>query len=197
MDILTIIGIVLAIVLVILVFKFVKSMVKALTILLVILVMLSVVFSFLVYRDIRDFRKDLKEGENLFILKDKEHFVTGFILSQGNQTDPIDNLEELETHYNDKDYKKILGDKQRLFIFEYEHLETEDDFSKILKNGMGVLDILGISIDVDVESYAFMYIMLKNYKDKDHMNFIKDYKEEKLIVYPETLMFRILKFVVK
>ena len=182
--------IILALILVILLFKIIKNVIKTLLYFLLAFIIISCVFGYFVYKDVRELSNGILEGENIFILKDDTEFITGFILNKGNETSQIDNLEELEDYYQNNELDKILEDKYKLFIFETDAFEGE--LNQIIVDGIEILGLIDIPVQIDPSSHAFL-ILIMQYKE-DPKQIISDYKEGKIIIYPETLIIKTIKY---
>lgn len=182
--------IILALILVILLFKIIKNVIKTLLYFLLAFIIISGVFGYFVYKDVRELSNGILEGENIFILKDDTEFITGFILNKGNETSQIDNLEELEDYYQNNELDKILEDKYKLFIFETDAFEGE--LNQIIVDGIEILGLIDIPVQIDPSSHAFL-ILIMQYKE-DPKQIISDYKEGKIIIYPETLIIKTIKY---
>jgi len=192
MDFLIIIGIILTIIIAVFLFKVIKNLVKTLIYLALILIIITASFSFFLYRDAKSFAKGIKEQDNLFLLKEDEEYISGFVLS-GNRTSPVDDLD----YYEDKEHEDILEDNYKLFILDLSAIETTKRSEPAIKYLKGETDFpedIQVKEGLDLETVAFLYLVVNNFREKPTY-LIKAYRDQSLIIYPETFMFKVLKFI--
>jgi len=192
MDFLIIIGIILGIIVAVFLFKVIKNLVKTLIYLALILIIITASFTFFLYRDAKSFAKGIKEQDNLFLLKEDEEYISGFVLS-GNRTTPVDDLD----YYENKEYVDILEDNYKLFILDLSAIETTKRSEPAIKYLKGETDFpedIQVKEGLDLETVAFLYLVVNNFREKPSY-LIKAYRDQSLIIYPETFMFKVLKYI--
>lgn len=130
------IAIIIYIIVIVLLFKLLRSVVK--TILLGMLLVLAVfgVVTYLVYVDATDFYENFPNSSKTFYLGDGENLLAGVSMvsfTESNMTYiKLKELEELEGSYSDEDFKDMIKDDYKIFIFDIsifnESLEEGMDF---------------------------------------------------------------------
>ena len=198
-----IIGAIGIILLAVLLFKLIKNVFKVIVTLVGILVVLSLVFSVVVFTDVKDITEGMQNQEKLFLFEHDGEFVTGF---SGISLENVsflneEKLGEYNTKNDDLDY--LLGESFNLFIinsdafedidkikFEDNDLSKKEAFELIESTDLG--DELGLEgSDKEIKGAIFA-VLLGESIERDKLFIFKQFKEGNLVVYPETITFKII-----
>lgn len=163
-------------VIVILVVRLIKSLLTAVVTVLVILTLIIGASAFFAYRDFADLKQNFTNSSKLLVFEHKGSLVIGAtVTSLENKNNVIflkpGELTELQKKYEKKDYKGMLGSNYKMIVIKSDIItppKTSDDAVAAidkLLSGRGIFLVL------------------------------KEYKKRNIIVYPETLVFRFLRFV--
>lgn len=191
MDIITIIFGAIALVLLIILLKFLKSVAKSVFYAIVIIIIIACIITFFVVADVVKFSNGMKNQEVVFLLKEDESVKTGFFFQAGEVTDTLSNdmLNDYTSYYQSESYEMILGGRHKLFIFDLNELSYDDNKSN------DILDFLKNDPDDDAKIVSsFHYLVVENMQD-DPLYLVKEYKNGNIVIYPETLTFKILKLI--
>ena len=204
MNYLLIIAVIIAVLIIILFFKLIKNVAKSLLYSLIILVMLSGVFGFVLARDMRDFSRGMSEKTAIFLLKENNTIVTGFIIDQLNVSSAytIENIDRYNNWYQEIEYSKILGTHYKLFVIDVKAYPETNDFNlyyvkEVFKGEQNIVDLIEEAEDIpNNPAKAFMLLVINNMR-KDPLYLMKEYKKENLLIYPDSFMFKVLQYTIK
>lgn len=162
MEIFFIVGLIL-IIAAVLIFLFLKKVVKTILFVLLISGMLLGAAGYFAYRDAMDLKENLLTARNLFLLEEDDELIAGFEFSV-KQKEPlilgISKLNVLNSNYREKDYKSMLEDNYKMFIFEREVFDEVDS----------------VKMDSDVYPKEFIYRL---FDADDAVEVFVDYQIEK------------------
>lgn len=212
-----------------------KTLKLVVNIFLMIIVILAL-FTVLVYKDMENLKNGFKYKNNTFVLYENNELYTGIVLKPlTNVTLSLDSFsyftdEEIEKNQeaiNKKDYKALLKNSNRLFIFK--PIVMNEPFNLALGSEIKLNegDLLGIVMSNDpydemvlkledeyemsksslkksieniygdeqkLKGYLFA-AMLSNYLvHQKPGDLVKSFKSKQIIVYPETISFKIIKY---
>jgi hypothetical protein len=166
------------IVAVILIFKFISSLVKAVVFAFLLLIIIFSVIGLLVYLDAKDIQSNFSSSNKTILLVDNNKIILGFKIVDfaDNQTMEQITGEKLVNYsefYAKKDYKSIKGDSYKLMIF------NESLFNFSAKPSLK----------------AFSNSLSSSIKNEGIVFLIKGLKAKEIIIYPETITFKIIKYI--
>ena len=206
MDYFFIIAAVIAIVLIFLIIKVIKGIMKIFFYLLLIVVIISGVFSYFMFKDTTELASGISSKTSLFLLKDGNETITGFTIYQMNistaKSLSENQLKEYDIYYQKKDYKKMLGSNYKLFIIDKKAFPKTDKFDPDIviaylkgdKKELELVNLIKPDYMPDTKAMAFSLLVIYSIKN-DPAYLVKEYKSGNLIIYPETFMFKVVKFI--
>jgi len=171
--------------------KIVSSLTKAFMYFMLLMLIVLVFFGFFFGKDFVSFFRSMESEDKLFILKDNRTFITAFEMKKVNETSsvPKTRLDVYQDAYIDKEYDKILDGRYKVFFFELSGLEKENStISSAIRGKNGIIEIAG----EDVKNAAFILLVTKKEKE-DPLYLIKGYQQGYIEIYPESLLFRVLR----
>ena len=221
MDLSSIITIIIFIVSAIVIFKIVKTILKTILIILILSFLLIAIFGFFTYQDAVELKDNLETKPKLMLLQDNENIIAGFVITDFKKEAEFLALSQITKYQNSfkkQDYKKMLGNNYKMFIIEIKAFDFDDeefDFvgKKVSKNllysvlksnnpiglyksetGMDPA-IYGISDPVEFKSQVFALLFSEAIEKRGQFFIFNEYKEENIIVYPETAVFKFIKLI--
>ncbi len=181
-----------------------------------ILFLVSGVFVYLVYRDATDFKDKFTISDNLLLLEDKGKILTGFVLHPGGEPSILTDqqLRDFTTYYNNNQYQNMIESNYKMFIIKMSAFNSEGTLEydgqqlerKKLIDSLRSDDPAGTFLqgvpgparnnmaDAATLKASFFVILYTNDLGTDPLNIIFRYKEGNIIVYPETIIFKIIKY---
>ncbi len=181
-----------------------------------ILFLASGVFGYLVYRDATDFKDNFTISDNLLLLEDNGKILTGFVLHPGGEPSILTDqqLKDFTTYYNNNQYGNMIGSNYKMFIIKMSAFKNEgtvnyngqqldrkrlidslrsDNPADTFLQGVPNAAQNDVADDATLKA-SFFVILYTNDLGTDPLNIIFRYKEGNIIVYPETMMFKIIKY---
>lgn len=200
-----------------LILKFIKKVISIVISFIVLFILISSMFLFLIYIDYRDFKTGISEKNSVLLISDGPNYVAGGYINITNSevfntTIPIEDINSI----NNMTYDEILSDKYKLFIiglsFYEKNLPQTLNYDSYTISKNGVLNILRSQdprqefaslINVPKESLTQGPNELKfklaldslgsTLKDKGKIIIIQGYKDKKILVYEDTMLFKLIK----
>jgi hypothetical protein len=132
-------------------------------------------------------------------LKDEDKVLTGLLLNEDTDLMNDEQLNDYSSYLKGDDYEKILGDSYKLMVFDVEIISnldndielgyktiTSDEAITILKSNSG-----------SQEKAALFGVILADeiLSSKNPLFFFSEYKNGNIIIYPETALFKTIKFI--
>ncbi|MBA3064243.1 hypothetical protein FP803_02285 [Candidatus Woesearchaeota archaeon] len=221
MDLSSIITIIIFIVAAIIIFKIVKTILKTILIVLILGFLLTAIFGFFTYKDAVELKDNLESKPKLMLLQDNEKIVAGFVATDFEEEAEflrISQVAEYQNSFKKQDYKKMLGNNQKMFIidlkafdlvdekvnfngkelsknFLYSVLKSNDPIS-LYKGETGIDPALnGISDPVEFKAVVFAVLFSEAIEKKGTLFIFNEYKKKNIIVYPETAVFKFIKLI--
>jgi hypothetical protein len=205
MDYTIVIALLVAAAVIILLIKFIQGIFKAMLLGVVIIILISAVFGYFFISDSKNLIDGLRVKDTLFLLKDGNVTITGFTISKMNisTVKSLDSghLEQLSNYYQKKDMKKMLGNYSMLFIIDKKAFPKTDKFDPdsviaYITGEKKELELVSlIKSDIpDPKAMAFSLLVVYSFKE-DSSYLIKEYKAGNVIIYPETFVLKVFKFV--
>jgi len=195
-------AIILGIIVVVLLIKVIKGFIKIMFYGILILIIMTGVFSYFMYKDVNDLSTSLTSKKNLFLLRDNTTVFAGFSMQGLNLSNLQEVSQEQITAYNTlymkQDYKHILESNYKLIIIDKKAFPVTGDF-----NPESIFEYLksdkSFQLNTNLPStkaIAFSYLVIYSLK-KDPAFLVKEYKKGNVMIYPETFMFKVVKFFAK
>jgi len=183
--------------------------------------LLTAIFGFFTYQDAVELKNNLETKPKLMLLQDNEKIVAGFVTTDFEEEAEfltISQITKYQNSFKKQDYKKMLGDNYKMFIIEIKAFDFDDeelDFigKKVSKNllysvlksndpiglyksetGMDPA-IYGIRDHVEFKSRVFALLFSEAIEKRGQFFISNEYKEENIIVYPETAVFKFIKLI--
>ncbi|MBN2368103.1 hypothetical protein JXC34_03715 [Candidatus Woesearchaeota archaeon] len=203
MDYLMGIAIVIGIVLIVLVITTLKNIFKTLVSIFLILVVLSALFMFFLVKDVRDFGQGINNNGNIYLLKEGDEVLTGFRMEGINLSNAASfsgkELDRFTKDMEDQKLDSILDKDYKIFIIDQSAFNDTnsldpDSVIEYLKSKESEYE--PSESTMDPKAFAFSMLVIFNLKN-DPLYLFKEFKNNNLIIYPETFMFKVLKFTMK
>lgn len=212
-DVPTIIGIIILVVVILAILKIVKKMIKAVAIISGLVFVILIVGTYLVYLDLNDIKENLGEKQSIFVYEDNEGVVlTGFYNVVGKDEEAIPLSADAVNSFREKSLDEIKNGYYKIFIFKqeaFDPVEAIEDFSGVKVNRVDSIYLIqSDNFDEDVQktnlkdfSYdgaeqfkGILFAALYEQGAKDDKIFLfKQHKRGNADIYPETIVFRIIK----
>jgi hypothetical protein len=201
---LPIIAAVVAVVLIFLVIKVISGVFRIIGYVLLIMVIITGIFSFLLINETMSISQGTKDKPSVFLIQEEEKLVSGFTVNVMNlstakalSTKDIDKAQE---YLDDEDMKSILGDGFRLIIIDTQAFPKNDKFNPdtVMAYVKGenkyswLLDDLKPASFPDTKTSAFAVLVALSIK-QDPTFLLKGYRAGTIIIYPDSLVFKIMK----
>jgi len=191
-----------AIIVFVLVLVFVWGIVKRLVKLMfyagIVIFLLLAANLFFIYQDFNDLRENFAVSEKKVILKDEDEVLTGLILNEDTKLMTAQQLNDYSSYLRTDDFDKILGDSYKLMIFDVDivsNLDAEIDF----ENGITAneaITILKTSENKEEKAALFSVILADEIlTSRNPLFFFSEFKDGNIIIYPETALFKTIKFI--
>jgi hypothetical protein len=154
--------------------------------------------SFFIYQDLMDLKKNFASEPKQVLLVDDNRVLTGLIID-GQDIDVLENsdLNSLAEYIEDQNYEGALGENYKLMVFDISIVEN-----------MGEKEILGQALNQDEiretfetgtseEKASLFSVLLAEdiLSQKNPLFFFSEYKDGNIVVYPETAIFKTVKFI--
>ena len=221
MDISSIITIIIFIVVAIIIFKIVKTILKTILIVLILSFLLTAIFGFFTYQDAVELKDNLETKPKLMLLQDNEKIAAGFVITDFEEEAEfltISQITEYQNSFKKQDYKKMLGNNYKMFIFNlkaFEIVDEELDFNgkEVSKNSLYSMlksndpfslyksetgmdpAIYGISDPVEFKANIFGILFSEAIDKRGTFFIFSEYKKKNIMVYPETAVFKFIKII--
>jgi len=179
--------------------------------------------AFIVYEDIQDIKENFQQSSKKIVLADNSRVLTGFSLNGDIAFMPESRLDELSANLGKKDYKSMLGSSYRLMVFDVDIISGLDAGTisisgkqldknyavAVLKsdNALAMLKSKGISekdlsitkeeakSDSRVKAALFGIILTNDILGPKDVLLLSGYKEGLIKIYPETALFKTVKYI--
>lgn len=205
--------------LIVLGFILLKKFIKIMLIVSFVLLIIFGVFSYLLYQDVKDMQEGFSELSSIVLLEDNGNILTGVKIGQKSKMITQDEFELYKENSNDleklkEDYYKVMLVKLEIL----QDLEEVEVFDKkvngkkainILKSNTPSVDFLGAGYkgrivfeneDVTITDplkfkAAFFGVLFTNeiLKNGNPLSLLSYYKQGDIVIYPETILFKVFK----
>ena len=152
---------------------------------------------FFIFQDFNDFRQNFGVSEKKVILKDEDRILTGLVLDEDTNMMTNTQLNDYSSYLRTDDLDKILGDSYKLMIFDVDiisNLDTEIDF----ENGITTDEAITILNTGSSEEKAEVFSIIladEILSSRNPLFFLSEFKEGNIMIYPETALFKTIKFI--
>ncbi|MEK6916990.1 MAG: hypothetical protein AABW92_04545 [Nanoarchaeota archaeon] len=182
--------------------KAIKKLLKLLFLAITIILLITAVFGYFFIKDVKDIAADFSEEKTIIFFTKQNQIITG-LTRENNKTIIIErkNLGNYNEYYASQNYEEMLGEDERLLFLEVSNLEETNNTNllfKILEQRIPALNITDkIAEKVSDKETANIILQIVDNIKQDPSYVFKAYKEDKLVVYPETLVFKTIKYFMK
>ncbi|MBW2980879.1 hypothetical protein KY360_05680 [Candidatus Woesearchaeota archaeon] len=210
-----IIGVAVFVIAISIIFSLVKSVMKIIFLVLSITTILSVIFGAFVILDLKDFRENFPTGEKKLILEDEGNIIAGLLMK--GEEEPIFLSQEQISAYSgylkEKDFDAILGGSYKLMVLNMDifenppkdtiEIDDEDLTSDFLISVLNseepkslMEEEIGKGIELDeTELKGAIFGLMFNEVMQSPIYFFKQYKNGNILIYPETAIFKAIKYI--
>ena len=165
----------------------------------IIIFLLLAANTYFIYQDFKDLGENFGVSEKKVILKDEDKVLTGLLLNEDTDLMNDEQLNDYSSYLKGDDYEKILGDSYKLMVFDVEIISnldndidlgyktiTSDEAITILKSNSG-----------SQEKAALFGVILADeiLNSRNPLFFFSEFKNNNIIIYPETALFKTIKFI--
>lgn len=192
----------------------------AMQIISIVFIVIAGVFIVLLYLDARDFMANYQAGDKTFILE-KDLIVKSAIILKNNT--PVilyqSDIDRYTESLKQKDYASLRGDSYKLLILKMSSLEnlpdfnvkygplsfdkaqsirilTDDSYAESLKQGQQTDQMYNFNSIYELRALILSEILSKSYFSQDGQTLtVMEFKKGNIVIYPETLIFKVLKLV--
>jgi Ni,Fe-hydrogenase maturation factor len=177
-----------------LIFKLVKKAIKAVIIVLSLTFIASLAFSAVVFVDAINFRNNFGNSSKVFILEGGGSVITGVYANE--ELKPIEQsaLKSYSDYFEAGDYKSMLGNNDKLIIIDVavmDGLESLEIDEQVFP-AEAVKDVFS-STDEAAKQRFFSFMVAEVFGSP--LFFFEQYKKGNIVVYPETPMFKFIRFI--
>lgn len=173
--------------------KIVKTIMKALIVITSITIIILIVFGIILAADISDFNRNFRYSSKMILLEDKGRIIAGVTLDGGAADIPEEDLQKYSEQVNQKNYEEVIGRNYKLMILNIESIE-ELEFKEIAINQTKVKkkDVPAV-LRSDAPIKFDVFGELVKIISADQLFIFQQYKKRNLRIYPETLVFKLVK----
>ena len=210
-----------ALVIFIFILKIVHNVIKAFFYTALLMFILFISLGYWVYNDTLDLKDHFINSSKIFLLEDKNGIIAGISVHQDEKEYITETIaEDYSNNIVNDDYNGILGDKYKLFVLNmdiFSRIETVNLFGKEISKGdffmimesenpkvtlnnffsaddpVFTMTLAGSKDDADVKSRVFSYISGRLIS-KDPSLLLDSYREGDIVIYPETITFKLIKY---
>ena len=168
-----------------------------------------------VFLDVIDMQKYFQNSSKIVFLEDNNLFLTGLVLSEEPVLLNKTSLYYYSDLYKKKDYKVILGKHYKLMVFSIKTIEDLPDpnyyIQDIMLSKQDIIEALQSDnpskyLTEDplllpegedwVKALIFSSVLIQGIMDmKNPLYFFEQYKKGNIFIYPETPIFKVMKFI--
>tara|TARA_Y100000310_G_C20537940_1_gene741810 strand:+ start:90 stop:656 length:567 start_codon:yes stop_codon:yes gene_type:complete len=174
-----------------------KKALKFFFILNLILVIALSIFTYFIYKDAMALKGNLAQSSNIVLLEENNKALTGIILRELSQVVSQKNLEQYSVYLANDDYSKILGSYYKFILVDMEAVLNIDQDSFTIQEQEFTKDELLVLLrsgeNLEYRAAAFSYVFSKYLFSQN--NLLKEYKKGNIFIYPETIMFKVIKII--
>ena len=210
-----------ALVIFIFILKIVHNVIKAFFYTALLMFILFISLGYWVYNDTLDLKDHFINSSKIFLLEDKNGIIAGISVHQDEKEYITETIaEDYSNNIVNDDYNGILGDKYKLFVLNmdiFSRIETVNLFGKEISKGdffmimesenpkvtlnnyfsaddpVFTMMLAGSKDDADIKSRVFSHISGRLIS-KDPLLLLNSYREGEIVIYPETITFKLIKY---
>ena len=165
----------------------------------VIIFLLMAANAYFIYQDFTDLRENFGLSSKEVLLVDGSEVITGIIL-KGDDFEAISNqqLDEISPELKNENYEEILGDNYKLMILDADIVEDLGSEVDVLGQAMSQEEIKKTLESGSSSEKAALFAALLSEEiiaNKNPLFFFSQFKDENIIIYPETALFKTVKLV--
>ena len=166
----------------------------------VILLLLITANIYFIYKDVADLKENFSISTKKVILVDNDKVITGFLLDGEVNFLTNEQISDFSSHLEDNAYEEILGESYKLMVFDLkilndldvEEIETEE--GTITKEE--AIAFLKSNADAGEKAALFGVILAEDIlSSRNPLFFFSEFKKGNIVVYPETALFKTVKFI--
>jgi hypothetical protein len=196
----TIFAIVIILIVIVISWAIFKKLFKIGFYILLVITLLLAVNIFFVYKDMVDLRENFAVDAKKVVLVDFEEVLTGLQLNSEISYLTESELDTIKNQFKNKQYEAMLGDNYKLMIFDLDivqELDVEEiEFRDEIISKEEAISILKSSDDRTERAELFGILLADHIlNSKNPLFFFSQYKKGNIIVYPETALFKTMKFI--
>ena len=165
----------------------------------IIILLLMAGNAYFIYLDFMDLKEKFGSSSKEVLLVDGSEVITGIVL-EGDSFEALSNqqLNEISSELENKDYEGILGDNYKLMILDADIIKDLDNEVEVLGQAMPQEEIKKtFESGSSMEKSALFAALLSEeiIANKNPLFFFSQFKDGNIIVYPETALFKTVKLV--
>lgn len=178
-----------------------------------------VIVGFFVYRDVMDLKKNFVNSSKLFLLEDNDKFLAGaqmYGFDLGNNPPHMLNGNEIEELNSKSGYKEVLGSHYKIILIRMDafnalpdsiemggiEIISKETLFSLLRSDNPIDDFLGSNDELPEEANddtTFKNVLFFGafgvlVKERGPFYVLKEYKRGNVLVYPETITFKVIRF---
>lgn len=178
-----------------------------------------VITGFFIYRDVMDLKKNFMNSSKLFLLEDEGKFLAGaqmYGFDLENEPPHMLNGNEIEELNSKSGYKEVLGSHYKIILIRMDvfnalpdsiqigNIKTisKDNLFSLLRSDNPINDFLGSNGELPEganDDAAFKTVLFFGafgvlVKEKGPFYILNEYKKGNVLVYPETITFKTIRF---
>lgn len=172
---------------------------------------------YFIYQDLVDLKENFAVSTKKVILVDENEVLTGFLLNEEIDFLTDEDLEKFSDYLNENNYERILGDSYKLMVFNVDIisdletneieigettltrnraisiLKSEEPFILLDNEELGMEDL---ESDMQLKAAVFGTILAEHILSSENpLFFFSEFKKGNIAIYPETSLFKTLKFI--
>ena len=193
-----IIGLIVLVAAIVLAVIFVRKVLKIILLVLLVIGILAGITGYLAYKDAMDLKENFAASPSIYLLDWNGEIAAGFETSM-EEAEPVfldaQALAAVNDNHEKKDYKEILGDNYKMFVFEKEAFEAVEtvEYGGDSHSKEVIYDIFEGDGSAEDKGMAFGVLVSTAGGDKGPLFMIEQYKEGNVKIYPKTIVFDLLK----
>jgi hypothetical protein len=154
--------------------------------------------SFFIYQDLMDLKKNFASEPKEVLLVDDNKVLTGLII-EGQNIEILENqdLNRLAKDIEDQNYDGALGENYKLMVFDIsiiENMEEKEILGQVL-NQDEIMETFETGTSEEKASLFSVLLAEDILSQKNPLFFFSEYKEGNIVIYPETAIFKTVKFI--
>ena len=155
---------------------------------------------YFVYKDAADLREHFTTSTKKVILVDDDKVLTGFLLDRNINFIADDELSRLSSSLAEGNYEELLGDSYKLMVFDVDIISDIDEQIVVedepISNEDAISFLKSGERSTVEKSYLFADILTYNILSSNNpLFFFSEFKKGNIMIYPETALFKTIKFI--